>query len=262
MRTSHLLAAMLVAAAFPSLAHAHRPFSSDGFFGTRQTAFPIRDPQESIVLNHVLTCDHGAVWLHFQADAGDTVHLQVGVPQIARLDAFRPAVALVGPGLDDAIPVGQGALHGRRLAQLPTRTTFHDKESDTTSWVYYEQDVTVPEAGTYDVAAWSEDFSSGKLWVAVGTKETFTAADGPLFPIWIEELNLFYEKSAPGAPVAPCPPDASLAHADVPTTPAAQPAAQSGGCRQSARGPEGFEALFAMAAVAWLARWKRKRAVL
>jgi hypothetical protein len=255
MRISHLLLAVPVAVSFPSFAHAHRPFSSDGFFGTRQTAFPIRDPQESIVLNHVVTCDHGAVWLHFQVNAGDTVHLQVGVPQIARLDAFRPAVALVGPGLDDAIPIGPGVLHGRRLDPLPARTMFHDKESDTTSWVYFEQDVTVPAAGTYDVAAWSEDFSTGKLWVAVGTKETFTAADGPLFPIWIEELGLFYEKSAPGAVVAPCPqPDASLTHADLPST----PPAQSGGCRQSARGPEGHEVLFGVAALAWMAGRRRR----
>ena len=248
MRISYLLGALLVAAAVPSVAHAHRPFSSDGFFGTRQTAFPIRDPQESIVLNHIVTCDHGAVWLHFQGNAGDTVHVQVGVPQIARLDAFRPAVALTGPGLGDAIPIGTGTLRGRRLEALPTRTTFRDKESDTTSWVYVEQDVTIPEGGTYDLAAWSEDFSTGKLWVAVGTKETFTAADGPLFPIWIEQLNVFYEKKLPGVPVAQCQPEASLADADPPTAPA--PAAQSGGCQQSAHQPAGFESLALYGAVA------------
>lgn len=229
MRSFLFVPALLVVTLGSSVAEAHRPFFAYGFFGTRPTAFPARDPMESIVVNQTVTCDHQALWVRFDAHAGDPIYIQVGVPKTDRLDGYRPRVALVGPGIDGTLPIDAGGLPGRILPPLSERHVFVDKESDTSSWVYVETTETMPKDGAYYIAAWPEDFHTGKLWVAIGNKETFGMADLPLFPIWIDQLNLFYEKMASEPVGEACTPAPELS-APAATPP---PPESSGGCQQS-----------------------------
>ncbi len=211
---SSVTVATLVLAASP--AYAHRPFWPAGANGTIATAFPIENPVDSIVVNQVATCDSQVLWLRFDAHAGDQIYIQSGVPKVDRFDSYRPALALLGPGIVGSVPIKAGGLPGRPIDPLTARTTFHDNESSTDSWVYVEGLQPIPETGTYYIAAWPSEFKSGKFWVAVGTVENFTPADLPLFPMWLQEMDVFYEKTAPGDPIVQCTPDAAFGQPDAP----------------------------------------------
>ena len=67
-----------------------------------------------------MTPDTAQVWIAFNGKAGDLVYFQLGVPYLTRLENYRPALALVGPGMGGvkppiAIPAGLGSqvLHVR-----------------------------------------------------------------------------------------------------------------------------------------------------
>lgn len=211
-------------------AFAHRPFFADGAYQKKSEAFRVQDPAESIVVNQTVRCDDQVLWLRFEAEAGQAVHFQIGVPMVDRLKDVRPEAILIGPGLESPPPLETGGLPSRALRPLESSTTFRDKESDTQSWVYIERDEIMPESGTYYVAAWTHDFVTGKLWVAIGTEERFTSADLPLFPRWLQQMNGFYEKTERGPSVETCNPEASFRRAESDAT-------SSDGCIASARRP-------------------------
>lgn len=75
MRSWLVVPAVLLATSLSSAAQAHRPSFAYGFYGTMDTAFPVRDPQESIVVNHTATCERQAVWLRFKPFASGTRRL-------------------------------------------------------------------------------------------------------------------------------------------------------------------------------------------
>jgi hypothetical protein len=241
---SRTLVTALIMATFATPALAHRPFFPAGAHGELESAFAVRDPVESIVVNHVATCERQDLWLRFEATEGDEVYLQVGVPKVARFDDYRPSVALIGPGIDGTVPLQTGGLPGRAVTPLATRTTFFDTESQTESWVYVDGLQRIPRTGTYYVAAWPSEFQSGKFWVAVGTEERFTLEDLPLFPMWLRQMNEFYEKTAGGDPVVQCEPDTSFIERDT------------GGC-QSGSGSTG--PLVTIGVVAMLLAPRRRR---
>ena len=83
-----------------SSAVAHKPTYTEGKHGTIEAAFPIMDPDMSIVLYHPVDCDSQVLWLGFNLSEARSLFFQLGVPQIERLSDYRPSLALVAKGFE------------------------------------------------------------------------------------------------------------------------------------------------------------------
>ena len=105
MKAGFLLLVLFVGSAcLPQQANAHRPIFTEDKATGPDTAIPIKDPQISQVVYREITKDSSQVWLAFEVPKDFKLFVQIGVPAIDRLKDFRPAMAIVGPGLPDNDP--------------------------------------------------------------------------------------------------------------------------------------------------------------
>lgn len=183
-----------------SPAYAHRPTMSDGTAIDAAHAIEFQDVQISRVVYHDATKQAPQVWITFEVDKPQELFLQIGVPVLDRLRQYRPALALLGPGLPDVrvpfeFPKGLGGM------VLDTRDVekpedFYEPFTGTRSWILKEQNVKLPDAGRYYVVAYDPDGKSGKLWAALGRKEEWGAKDMLKMPKIITEVRQFHEVAA------------------------------------------------------------------
>jgi len=196
MVTPLLLSFGLLAAA--PTAQAHKPTFSEDFSGPEQ-AFVVEDPDVSIVVYQDITCELDQLWLTFEGEAGFEAYVQLGVPVIDRLEGYQPSVAVLAAGLPDApsdlpfaVPDGMGALvfHGED-ADEPGY--FYEEFTQTESWIWVEETVTLPEGGPVYLVGWSPEDQTGKLWLATGTVEDFADVEVTDFLYWSEAVHDFHE---------------------------------------------------------------------
>ncbi len=209
MRIWHVFA-LALAAFVASPASAHKPSFSNGQYGGPDRAYPVQNIDHSIVVYHEITCDDRQLWLRFNApEPGKGLFVQLGVPKIDRLERYRPTLAVVAPGLPPpqrqfpfAIPVGMGV----EVLSAEISRAFHEPFTGTDSWIVVERTLTLPSSGSGYIVAWDPDARPGKLWVAVGEKETFGAADLFRFFGWRASAQAFHEVGAAptGGPTASC----------------------------------------------------------
>jgi NADH dehydrogenase [ubiquinone] 1 alpha subcomplex assembly factor 1 len=189
-----------------SPAYAHRPTMSDGTAVDATHAIEFQDVQISRVVYHEATKQAPQVWITFEVDKPQELFLQIGVPVLDRLRQYRPALALLGPGLPDVrlpfeFPSGLGGL------VLDTRSVekprdFYEPFTGTSSWILKEQDAQLPDAGRYYVVAYDPDGKPGKLWAALGRKEAWGAKDMLNMPKIITEVRQFHELAATSQPAS------------------------------------------------------------
>jgi hypothetical protein len=186
-------------------AAAHVPVFSDGSATGPQSAIQVDDVTISRVVYHEVTDGRQQLWITFAGQAGLEVPFRLGVPMIDRLSAYRPALAVLGPGLppvDLAFDVPEG-LGGVILEAQPDAelTVFHEHFTGTQSWIVGDLDLTLPADGRYYVVAYVPSAEPGKLWVAMGDREVFGADDIVGLPATINRVRAFHE--VPQSPV-PC----------------------------------------------------------
>jgi len=156
-------------------AGAHQPRFPAGHEGEdRDHALAVADITLSQVFYRSLTPEAPRFWLRFEAERDEPLFLQLGLPVLPRQAGFRPALALLGPGLPPVdlpfeLPAGAGGLVLRAPAEPLAR--FHEPFSDTDSWILIERTIALPGAGRYHVVAYHPDGATGKLWVALGERE-------------------------------------------------------------------------------------------
>jgi hypothetical protein len=129
--------------------------------------------------------------------------VQIGVPAIDRLKDFRPAMAIVGPGLPDNDPpftlpkdAGAKVLLTKEVAKP---RFFHEHFTNTDSWILRGETVVLPKAGRYYLVGYSPDKQTGKLWLSVGKKESFSLEDLKDFPTWTKKIQAFHEVQSKGS---------------------------------------------------------------
>lgn len=179
-------------------AAAHRLVANDGSHVDADSALVVTEPDVSQLILHGVAEGNEEVWLTFQGTAADSVYLQLGVPAIDTLAEYYPAVALVGPGLPAAtlpfaIPNGTGAITFSASDFEPE--FFSEPFTGTESWIYVEENVTLPADGTYFIVGYHPDRTAGKLWVAFGREEVFGVPDILAYPDTLREVRAFHEVS-------------------------------------------------------------------
>lgn len=177
---------------------AHRLVENDGTHIDAASALAVAEPGVSQLILHEVSENNEEVWLTFGGTAGDSVYLQLGVPVIEDLASYLPAVALVGPGLPSAtvpfnLPNGTGVLTFE--ASSSEVEFFSEPFTGTESWIYVEEDVTLPSTGTYYIVGYHPEDSAGKLWVAFGREEQFGISDILAYPETLRTVRSFHEVS-------------------------------------------------------------------
>jgi hypothetical protein len=180
-------------------AAAHKPSYSEGQFSQKENAWFIQDVDVSIVLYHQVTCEAPEVWMAFETEEPGDIFFQLGVPAIERLSDYRPAIALLAPGLPPAteelpfdVPSHLG-VHLIDTEDLDIPADFFEPFTQTASWILFEDTVALPEAGRGYVVAYHPLRETGKLWVAVGETEEFGADDMANAVDWYEATQTFHE---------------------------------------------------------------------
>ena len=201
----------LVAFALAVETQAHIPILSGADTGTSpENAVFIDDASISHAVYHEVTAQTAQLWVTFDFEAGQEIYTQLGVPAIDRLADFRPAFAVLGPGLPEIglpfdIPDGLGGL------LFTTDDTdepefFAEEFTGTDSWIFGELIDAAPETGTYYLVAFVPSGDVGKLWVAVGRREVFEPQDIADLSVLVPLVSDFHETDAVGliTPFLPC----------------------------------------------------------
>jgi len=182
---------------FPHAACAHRPVFTKDAAKDPETAILLTEPQVSQVVYREITDKAPQIWLGFSVPKDFELYIQIGVPVMDRLKKFRPSMVLVGPGLPkkDApfkIPKDMGT---RILAtnEVKKPRFFHEHFTGTDSWILRSETIALSEPGRYYLVAFSPDKQTGKLWLSIGKKESFTAEDWKQFPTWRKLIRAFHE---------------------------------------------------------------------
>lgn len=177
-----------------SSALAHQPYVVEDGNSSASTAFPIPDPDVSIVVYAERTCDAPALWLEAEVEGGFPLYVQLGLPVADALEGWRPNLAVVAPGLPEVdlgfpLPEGTGAVVFPG-AETPSR--FDEPFSGTASWVLVEETVALPVGGPAWVVAWDPEGAAGRLWVATGTVEDFADADWERIMDLMDDVRAFH----------------------------------------------------------------------
>lgn len=187
-----------------SLALAHQPWvATEGQYAAPDSAFPMVDPELSIVVYDQLTCDFPQLWLRFSAVEGEPLWAQLGMPLLDRQAAWRPSMAVLAPGLPAPtgelpfeVPEGLG-VQVLDSAAVSAPEQFYEPFTGTTSWVLRGEWL-APESGEGWIVAWDPAGLTGKLWLAPGTREEFSDEDFARIADLIDDIRAFHELD--GAP--------------------------------------------------------------
>ena len=197
MHRSLLIGIVLVATGSSSAVLAHQPIISDGTAVAADQAIFLDDVQISRVVYHEVTEDAPQVWLAFEVAEPQVLDLSLGVPKIYRLENFRPAYAIFGPGLPafsgpiDA-PQGLGGLFFS-TEEVMEPEVFDEPFSCTSSWILDERQVDLPAAGRYYIVAFAPQGELGKLWIAPGIEEVFPLTEIFALMRSTREVRAFHE---------------------------------------------------------------------
>ena len=177
-----------------SQAQAHRPIFSERAATGPETAVWIALPSVSQVIYREITEVSPQVWLALDAQEGFELFVQIGVPVIPRLKDFRPAMKVVGPVPSDGndLPAGVAERYFR-TDHVKEPRFFHEHFTGTDSWILRSEAVTLPTTGRYYVVAYAPSGQAGKLWLSIGQREMFEAADLAQFGAWKKAIRKFHE---------------------------------------------------------------------
>jgi hypothetical protein len=169
-----LLALVLLAlSVLPALAH--QPYFEEKDI-TAETPWRVKDPSISTALYSTLESAQDVDYYAFEGRKGQSILLEITIPQIKGQELFAPEMALVGPGLGAvdlpgrvAVPAGFGGLLIPALTG-PART-FNEPFSRTSYWERQSRHVTLPTDGRYLVAVWHGAGEVGRYVFVIGDKE-------------------------------------------------------------------------------------------
>ncbi len=205
--TRILAVAVLAAIAtvgLPSTASAHTPIQDGQTHGSARSAIVVTDPGLSQVAYQDMT-GQSSFWLAADLTAGQPLFAQLGTPDIVRLAAYRPHLALVGPGLGaDPVPFDVPAGAGVTVLE-PTGppTRFNEEFTGTRDLIWVTRVVPAPATGRYYLVAYGPADLPGRLFVTVGLREQFGLTDLLTYHDTLLGVRAFHEVSSEPLPPLP-----------------------------------------------------------
>jgi len=190
---------LLILAWFAPRLHAHRPVFVEDAATSPDTAIRLKEPHISQVVYREITKKSSAIWLSVDVPRDFRLFVQIGVPVIDRLEKFRPAIAVVGPGLPGGkVPFKTPKATGAKVlatSDVSKPRFFHEHFTGTESWIHIEVTRTLRRSGTHYLVAYTPDDPKpgDKLWLSMGRKERFKLRDLFTFRRWKREIREFHE---------------------------------------------------------------------
>ena len=175
----------------PASAFAHKLIPTDGSNNDIVSALEIPDPIVSWAMYEELS--NNVLYYKFDAKKGDKLFTSIVIPKLDGLEDFSPSLAFIAPSftinliselkvLDSTksfpfpIPDGYDAIVFDYNGKLPSKESY-EPFGQITYWERQEIDLVVPVDGTYYLAVYDSSGDYGKLALAIGYVEDFSAID-------------------------------------------------------------------------------------
>ena len=175
----------------PASAFAHKLIPTDGSNNDISSALEIPDPIVSWAMYEEL--NNNVLYYKFDAKKGDKLSASIVIPKLDGLEDFSPSLAFIAPSftidlitelkvLDSTksfpfpIPDGYDAIVFDYNGKLPSKESY-EPFGQITYWERQEIDLVVPVDGTYYLAVYDSSGDYGKLALAIGYVEDFSAID-------------------------------------------------------------------------------------
>jgi len=154
---------------------AHEPYFEEEDI-IADAPWQVKDPTVSTAVYATLESSADVDYYTFGGRKGQSILLEITIPQIAGQELFAPEMALLGPGLAaDRLPTRVAVLPGAGSLLIPALTgpaaVFNEPFSRTSYWERQSQRVTLPADGRYVVAVWHGAGEVGRYVFVIGDKE-------------------------------------------------------------------------------------------
>ena len=175
----------------PASAFGHKLIPTDGSNIDYESALIIPDPVISWAMYEEL--EGTALFYKFEAEKDDRLYSSIVIPKLDDLENFTPSLVLIGPStfldlvdelkvidvdknFDYPIPDGYDAYVFDFNGPIPSKE-FYEPFGQITYWERQEIDLELEAPGTYYMAVFDKNGSSGKLALAIGYVEDFSGND-------------------------------------------------------------------------------------
>ena len=175
----------------PASAFAHKLIPTDGSNNDVVSALEIPDPVVSWAMYEELS--NNVLYYKFDAKKGDKLFANIVIPKLDGLEDFSPSLVFITPSftvnliselkvLDSTesfsfpIPDGYDAIVFDYDGVLPSKE-FYEPFGQITYWERQEINLVAPVDGTYYLAVYDSTENYGKLALAIGYVEDFSAID-------------------------------------------------------------------------------------
>lgn len=175
----------------PASAFGHKLIPTDGTNIDYESALNIPDPVISWAMYEEL--EDNALFYKFDAKKDDRLFSSIVIPKLDNLENFTPSLVLIGPStfldlvdelkvmdvdknFDYPIPDGYDAYVFDYNGPIPSKE-FYEPFGQVTYWERQEIDLEIEAPGTYYMAVFDKNGSTGKLAVAIGYVEDFSGND-------------------------------------------------------------------------------------
>ena len=175
----------------PASAFGHKLIPTDGTNIDYESALEIPNPVISWAMYEEL--QDKPLFYKFDAKKGDRLYSSIVIPKLEPLEDFTPSLVLIGPAtflelvdelrvldtdknFDYYLPEGYDAYVFDYNGPIPSKE-FYEPFGQITYWERQEIDLEIEAPGTYYMAVFDKNGSSGKLAVAIGYVEDFSGND-------------------------------------------------------------------------------------
>ena len=175
----------------PASAFAHKLIPTDGSNNDVVSALEIPDPIVSWAMYEELS--NNVLYYKFDAKKGDKLFANIVIPKLDGLEDFSPSLVFIAPSfavnlitelkvLDSTksfpfpIPDGYDAIVFDYDGVLPSKE-FYEPFGQITYWERQEINLLIPVDATYYLAVYDSKEYNGKLALAIGYVEDFSAID-------------------------------------------------------------------------------------
>ena len=176
---------------FSSPAFAHKLIPTDGTNIDINSALQIPDPVISWAMYEKL--NGNTLFYKFDAQKQDRLYASIVIPKLDELEKFTPSLAFIAPSftleyidelrdktpknnLPFSVPSGYDVFVFEYTGMIPSKE-FYEPFGQITYWERQEIDLTIPADATYYLAVYDDNNQLGKLALAVGYIEDFSASD-------------------------------------------------------------------------------------